>query len=84
LAGRTKQIQFSGKVAGIKYELGYYNGLAPATANKKAEIRIKWIPIHIPRGLGTKEFLKVIIDKIPRKPQFLKMPSGKSTRLTYS
>jgi hypothetical protein len=81
LAGRTRQVEFSGKVSGIKYELGYYNGTKAATAKEKAAIKIKWIPIHIPRGLSTKEFLKVVTAKVTRKPQFLKMPSGKSVRL---
>jgi hypothetical protein len=82
LKGRTKQVEFQSKISGIKYELGYYNGVAASTTDPKRGVKIKWIPIHIPRGLSSKEFLKVITTKIPRKPQFIRMPSGKSTRLT--
>jgi hypothetical protein len=74
LAGRSRSVQYSGKVSGVQYELGY--------TDPKQASGVKWIPIHVPRGLSTKEFLKVITAKIPKKPQFIRMPSGKSTRLT--
>ena len=82
LKGRTKQVEFQTKISGIKYELGYYNGLKTSLADPKRGIAIKWISIHIPRGMSTKGFIEIIKTKIPRKPQFLKMPSGKTVRLT--
>jgi hypothetical protein len=82
LKGRTKQVEFQTKISGIKYEIGYYNGIATSLADPKRGIKIKWIPIHISRGMSTKGFMEVIKTKIPRKPQFLRMPSGISIRLT--
>ena len=82
IKGRTKQVEFQTKISGIKYELGYYNGLKTSLADPKRGIAIKWISIHIPRGMSTKGFIEIIKTKIPRKPQFLKMPSGKTVRLT--
>jgi hypothetical protein len=80
LAGRLKQVEYKATISGVKYEFGYYSN-APIVKNPKIPVKVTWVPVHVPKGLSTKEFLKSFLLKITKKPQFIRMPSGKSTRL---
>jgi hypothetical protein len=80
LAGRNISKEFVAKVSGRKYEFGYYDGTATSVSGAKGTRKIKWIPVHVPRGITLFVFLKVFLPKIARKPHFIKTPEGVSTR----
>jgi hypothetical protein len=80
LTGRTITREFVAKLSGRKYEFGYYDGTKTSVTGDKGTRKIKWIPVHVPRGITLFVFLKAFIPKIARKPHFIKTPEGVSTR----
>jgi hypothetical protein len=80
LKGRTIQREHSVSVSGAKYELAYIDGTTTKPGTNKKVVKLKWIPIHIPKGISLREFIKVIATKFKKKPFLLKTPAGVSTR----
>jgi hypothetical protein len=80
LAGRKIKREHSVKISGTKYELGYYQGAPVKKGATRTVAKIKWIPIHIPSDLTLRSFLRIVTTKFSKKPAFIRMPSGKSTR----
>ena len=64
----------------VRFQLGYIirNRLNPAT--KRIVPVIKWVPLEIPSGSNLKDMLSVVRTKFTRRPAYLKMPSGNTTR----
>jgi hypothetical protein len=79
-AGRFSSREFAAKMSGAIYEFGYYDGTGTSLSSSPGGRKIKWIPVHVPRGISLKVFLKIFMTKITRKPHFIKTPSGMSTR----
>lgn len=83
LAGRTILREQSASITGDIYRLGYLAGVEKGTGNgKKAKTKIKWIPLHIPKGVKLRDFVKLVMTKFKRKPAYLKTPDGVSTPLS--
>lgn len=74
LKGRTYTVEHSAKISGVKYELGYNDGTI--TQNGKTKPKVKWIPLHIPRGMTLRTLLKALSTKFKKTPRFLKSPDG--------
>jgi hypothetical protein len=82
LAGRIKTIEHSSKLAGRKYQFGYYDDKAPILKGPRGKRKITWIPVHVPNYINLSTFLTVFLPKITKKPVFLKTPDGVTTRFT--
>jgi hypothetical protein len=85
LAGKTIEREHSTSITGDIYSIGYIDGVTKGTGNgKKAKSKIKWVPLHIPRGVKLRAFVSLIMTKFKKKPAYLKTPNGTSVPLSAS
>jgi hypothetical protein len=83
LAGRTITREHSVAITGRPYQLGYLDGVVKGTGNgKKQKTKIKWVSIHVPKGITLRSFVNLVMTKFKKKPAILKTPSGVSAPLS--
>ncbi len=76
---KTFTREVSVRAAGRPHKIGYADGTTGTAKSRK--VKIKWVTIHIPKGAKLRTYIDALMSKVTKKPVYLKMPSGKVTRL---
>jgi hypothetical protein len=84
LAGRKFTRSVSTAITGRAYKIGYVDGLKPAVQGKKRQAKIKWISLHVTKGVTLRTLLKAIRTKFNKKPVYFKTPDGVTTRFVFN
>jgi len=80
---RTIERQHSVSITGRKYQVGYVKS-SSRKQGKKRVTQIKWVPIHCPYGMNTRQFIANVVAKLSKRPVQLKTPDGIVVPLSFS